>query len=293
MLKILDWLELHPGATWQQRWDSSGAGAGGPGDWRDQVVAGLRAAGRAAPGHGPAPQARGGHGPADRRRRHPPGPCLAADHAGPGQDRRRDGPAPGPRRDRGPAGAAHAGHRRERHVRPGGRADRGDHGRQGRRSSPTSPPATASSCWTAPGRPRDGTSSRRTSPFFYQLLHAAGAFPPAAPATVRMIGAQFAGQLTAEQLIDRYGIACQPVRDLLADYLRERQPGIDYNSLSSWPRPWSRASGRTSKPTTPASAPCTCRPPSPPRGRSACGPGPSALPAAASRPSPASPPTTT
>ena len=26
MLKILDWLELHPGATWQQRWDSSGAG---------------------------------------------------------------------------------------------------------------------------------------------------------------------------------------------------------------------------------------------------------------------------
>jgi hypothetical protein len=76
-----------------------------------------------------------------------------------------------------------------------------------------------------------GTSSRRTSPFFYQLLHAAGAFPPAAPATVRMIGAQFAGQLTAEQLIDRYGIACRPVRDLLVDYLRERQPGIDYNSL--------------------------------------------------------------
>jgi hypothetical protein len=30
MLKILDWLELHPGATWQQRWDSSGAG---PGPW--------------------------------------------------------------------------------------------------------------------------------------------------------------------------------------------------------------------------------------------------------------------
>jgi integrase len=46
-----------------------------------------------------------------------------------------------------------------------------------------------------------------------------------------MIGAQFAGQLTAEQLIDRYGIACRPVRDLLAGYLRERQPGIDYNSL--------------------------------------------------------------
>ena len=28
MLKILDWLELHPGTTWQERWDASGAGAG-------------------------------------------------------------------------------------------------------------------------------------------------------------------------------------------------------------------------------------------------------------------------
>jgi len=24
MLKVLDWLELHPGATWQERWGSSG-----------------------------------------------------------------------------------------------------------------------------------------------------------------------------------------------------------------------------------------------------------------------------
>jgi hypothetical protein len=30
MLKILDWLELHPGKTWQQRWNSSGADADGP-----------------------------------------------------------------------------------------------------------------------------------------------------------------------------------------------------------------------------------------------------------------------
>ena len=50
MLKILDWLELYPGTTWQQRWDSSGAGACGLDvDWRDQVVADLRAAGRARP----------------------------------------------------------------------------------------------------------------------------------------------------------------------------------------------------------------------------------------------------
>jgi hypothetical protein len=35
MLKILDWLELHPGTTWQARWNSSGAGTDGTADWRD------------------------------------------------------------------------------------------------------------------------------------------------------------------------------------------------------------------------------------------------------------------
>ena len=51
MLKILDWLELHPGATWQERWEASGAGADGTADWRDRILAGL--AGRWMPsGHG-------------------------------------------------------------------------------------------------------------------------------------------------------------------------------------------------------------------------------------------------
>ena len=36
-----------------------------------------------------------------------------------------------------------------------------------------------------------------------------------------------------EQLIDRYGIDCQPVRDLLVEYLRERQPAVDYSTLQS------------------------------------------------------------
>ena len=38
-------------------------------------------------------------------------------------------------------------------------------------------------------------------------------------------------QLTPEQLVDRYGLACRPIRDLLVSYLRERQPSLDYNSL--------------------------------------------------------------
>ncbi len=40
-----------------------------------------------------------------------------------------------------------------------------------------------------------------------------------------------AGQLTPEELVDRYLLRCRPVRDLLVDYLRERQPALDYTSL--------------------------------------------------------------
>jgi hypothetical protein len=47
-----------------------------------------------------------------------------------------------------------------------------------------------------------------------------------------MISTRFAGQLTVEQLVDRYDLACRPVRDLIVDYLRERQPGIDYSTLT-------------------------------------------------------------
>ncbi|MGI8312866.1 hypothetical protein [Saccharopolyspora hattusasensis] len=75
-------------------------------------------------------------------------------------------------------------------------------------------------------------TSSRHSPFFYQLLHAVGVFSPEAPPTVRMFNPRFQGQLSAEQLIDRYQLACRPVRDLLVDYLRERQPSVDYNTLT-------------------------------------------------------------
>ena len=39
------------------------------------------------------------------------------------------------------------------------------------------------------------------------------------------------GQRTVEKLVDRYPIACRPVRDLIVDYLKERQPSIDYVTL--------------------------------------------------------------
>ena len=68
-------------------------------------------------------------------------------------------------------------------------------------------------------------------PSFYQLLHEMGVFPVGAPTTIRMFNPLFQGQLTVEQLVDRYDLACRPVRDLLVDYMRERQPAVDYTTL--------------------------------------------------------------
>jgi integrase len=67
---------------------------------------------------------------------------------------------------------------------------------------------------------------------FYLRLHALGIFPDGAPATIRAFG-MAQGQLTIGELVDRYQLQCKPVRDLIVDYLRERQPALDYASLDS------------------------------------------------------------
>ncbi|MFJ3966128.1 tyrosine-type recombinase/integrase [Streptomyces sp. NPDC090036] len=67
---------------------------------------------------------------------------------------------------------------------------------------------------------------------FYLRLRALGVFPEDAPATIRAFGLA-AGRLSIEELVDRYPIRCQPVRDLIVDYLRERQPSLDYASLDA------------------------------------------------------------
>jgi integrase len=61
----------------------------------------------------------------------------------------------------------------------------------------------------------------------YGALRAMGVID--GPATFRQLRA--AGPRTPEQMIDRYHLACQPVRDLLVDYLRERQPALDHSTL--------------------------------------------------------------
>ncbi len=66
---------------------------------------------------------------------------------------------------------------------------------------------------------------------FYRVLHTMGVFGPGAPATLREL--RTAGQRTPAELIGRYQLACRPVRDLLVEYLQERQPALDYTSLDS------------------------------------------------------------
>ncbi len=67
---------------------------------------------------------------------------------------------------------------------------------------------------------------------FYLRLRALGVFPEDAPHSIRAFGLA-GGRLTIEQLVDRYRIQCRPIRDLLVDYLRERQPSLDFASLDA------------------------------------------------------------
>lgn len=66
---------------------------------------------------------------------------------------------------------------------------------------------------------------------FYRMLRTLGVFGDTAPATLREL--RTTGQRTPEEMIDRHRIACRPIRDLLVDYLTERQPALDYTSLES------------------------------------------------------------
>ena len=68
----------------------------------------------------------------------------------------------------------------------------------------------------------------------YRLLREMGIFSPAAPARLRQL--RTAGQRTPGELIDRHQLAYRPIRDLLVDYLRERQPAMDYGSLEQLAR---------------------------------------------------------
>ena len=62
----------------------------------------------------------------------------------------------------------------------------------------------------------------------FRVLREMGIFGPGVPTLREILDT---GQRTVEELVDRYPIACRPVRDLIVDYLKERQPSIDYVTL--------------------------------------------------------------
>jgi integrase len=62
----------------------------------------------------------------------------------------------------------------------------------------------------------------------FRVLREMDVFGPGVPTLREILDT---GQRTVEELVDRYPIACAPVRDLIVDYLKERQPAIDYVTL--------------------------------------------------------------
>jgi hypothetical protein len=66
-------------------------------------------------------------------------------------------------------------------------------------------------------------------PLFYALLKDTGVLPAGAPARFRAL--RIEGRRSVEQIVDRYGIECRPVRDLLVEYFTERAPELDHTSL--------------------------------------------------------------
>jgi integrase len=229
LIRVLDWLAAQPGRTWQDRWNASGAGIDGRADWRPPVAQWLRDTGRIAEGN------------LSAARQLSVGmmQLICADVVRPGMSWLLTTATPRNlssemARVRDPAGFS-------RLSALGG-------------TSLASYSVTRTALeWVAVivvakgGTVADITvgdclelleisddlfpSSGGKGPSFYQLLHEMGVFPAGAPATVRMFNPHFQGQLAVEQLVDRYDLACQPVRDLLVDYLRERQPAVDYTTL--------------------------------------------------------------
>ena len=229
LTKLVHWLEEQPGRTWQDRWVTSGADAAGNLAWREMAASWLRSTGWAggnprtdfiALGRGVLPLICG-----DVIRPSLPWlltPAipknLAAEMA----------------RSRDPAGfAALAALAR---TDPASAATKDLAARRVAAILAAKGGAisgiTVGDCLELLDALAAGGGN--TSPYFYQLLHALGTFPPAAPPTVRAF--KTPGQLTAGQLVDRYPIACQPVRALIIDYLRERQPAVDHATLRSLSR---------------------------------------------------------
>ena len=70
----------------------------------------------------------------------------------------------------------------------------------------------------------------RSRPALFKLLRVMGVFRADVPGWRAL---RRSGQLSVEELVDRYPLACRPVRELLIGYLAERQPSVDYGTVVS------------------------------------------------------------
>ena len=68
----------------------------------------------------------------------------------------------------------------------------------------------------------------------WEVLCRSGIFPPETPSTLRMFIND--GQRSLEELVDRYDLRSQEVRQLIVDYLARRRPDMDYTSIESLAR---------------------------------------------------------
>jgi hypothetical protein len=224
---LLDWLEGQPGVTWQERWLASGADAAGAA-WRNLLAGWLGGQGLSVgAGREAMSSALLSAISADVVR--PSLGWLAAGGTGPGGLVRRMA------RARDPEGFARL--RAVCDADPHVSGTNGGHtiyraamlaAAKGGQLADITVGDVLELLDTELGMFAKGPNDVAAS---YRLLHAMGIFGPDAPASMREI--RTTGQRTPEQLIDRYQLKCRPVRDLLVDYLRERQPALDYSTLKT------------------------------------------------------------
>nr|WSX76829.1 hypothetical protein OH826_25145 [Streptomyces sp. NBC_00899] len=81
-------------------------------------------------------------------------------------------------------------------------------------------------CQLQPGQP---AANRLFGRGMWTALIDMGQFPPSTPTTMR--AAMMRGQRTIEELVDQYGVRDQAVRRLLIDYIGRRRVDLDYSSL--------------------------------------------------------------
>lgn len=98
---------------------------------------------------------------------------------------------------------------------------------------------TAGDAFEYTAESRKAGLDKASGTLFYAWLRELGNLPPDAPVTLRNLH-RVTGQLSCEQLVDRHGVACTPIRELLIDYLEERRPRLDYSSLDNLARALTR-----------------------------------------------------